>query len=68
MLGVEIEEEAPRKKYDLDKQEEAMVRHQVKKRVESIKRGNKHFKNQNEEQKYRKNRLVLSLDEIRRML
>lgn len=68
MLGVEIEEEAPRKKYDLDKEEEAMVRHEVKKRVESIKRNITPRKNQNDEQKYRKNRLVLSLDEIRRML
>lgn len=38
MLGVEVEDEAPRKKYDLDKEEEVMVRHEVRKRTESIRK------------------------------
>ena len=32
-LGVEVEEEAPRKKYDLDREEEEIVRHEVKKKT-----------------------------------
>ncbi len=36
-LGVEMEEEAPRKKYDLDREEEDQVRQEVKRRINSIK-------------------------------
>ena len=31
-----LDDEAPRRKYDMDKEEEAMVRHEVKKKTQSI--------------------------------
>ena len=67
-LGLQLEEEGPRRKYDLDKEEEQMVRHEVKKRTEMIK--NQPIKKEREDSstKWKKNKLVLSLDQIKKML
>lgn len=68
-MGVELEDEAPRKKYDLDKEEEAMVRHEVKKKTLKIRNASVANKQQeSENKKWKKNKLVLSMDEIKRML
>jgi hypothetical protein len=58
-LGVEVEEEAPRKKYDLDREEEQIVRQQVKRKVENIR--TEHKKSVKREGSTVKNRLMLSL-------
>ena len=63
-----VEEEAPRKKYDLDKEEEEIVRHEVKKKTEQIKKKSMKIEKVSENNKWKKNKLVLSLDEIKRML
>ena len=67
-LGMEVEDEAPRKKYDLDREEEAMVRHEVKKKTERIRNAPAKVAQVNENHKWKKNKLVLSLDDIKRML
>lgn len=67
-LGVGLEEEGPRKKYDLDKEEEQIIRHEVKKRVENIRSESKKVEREQSQQTWRKNKLVLSLDEIHKML
>lgn len=58
-LGVGVEEEAPRKKYDLDREEEQVVRQQVKRKVESIRSEQK--RSAKREGSAVKNRLMLSL-------
>lgn len=61
-LGVGLDEEAPRKKYDLDKEEEAMVRHQIKKKVQKIRNVPVNKQQESENHKWKKNKLVLSMD------
>jgi superfamily II DNA/RNA helicase len=60
-LGVDIEDTATRKKYDLDHEEKELVRHEVKQRVASLKAEN-HYKtpDRNESLKWRKNKLVMT--------
>lgn len=67
-VGVEIEEEATRKKYDLDKEEEERVRYQVKKKVAIIRNDHKKTVQENESQKWRKNKLVLTAEELRKLI
>jgi hypothetical protein len=68
-LGVGLEEEAPRKKYDLDKEEEEVVRHEVRKKVMKIRSTSvKAEKQVEQQQKWRKNKFMLSPEEIRKML
>lgn len=67
-LGVGLEDEAPRKKYDMDREEEDIVRHEVKMRSENIRTHSRKVAQETNPQQWRKNKLVLSLDEIRKLL